>query len=199
MSFLLVVIALCDLAASLNPSSHGRSGWQCVGSTPNTQICNGNTPNWGGLACANGVVTSVFLPGTKIVGTIPTSMGYLSRLTSLDLHSNNIYGSIPDSLGQMTSLSSLKLDTNSLSGSVPSSLCSLPLTTLTLTPNSLGCYALCLSTFASLNLGSLPYCTSGMFLLIIIYICSYILKINYEYFNYISSIEYTNCTTIRQV
>ena len=138
-----------------------------MGSTPSPQICNGDTPNWGGVACANGVVTSVFLSGTKVDGTIPSSMGYLSGLTSLDLHNNNIYGSIPAALGMMMSLNSLKLDTNALTGYVPSSLCSSSLKTLTLSSNRLRCYALCLSTLSSLSIGSLPYCTNGMRLLLI--------------------------------
>ena len=139
-------IALCDLAAALNPASHGRSGWNCSGNTPAVSICSDSLSNWGGVSCSDGYVKTVSLAGLGLVGTIPDSVGYLSRLQSLVLSSNSISGTIPTSFGQLSLISVLKVDSNSLTGSVPSALCAASsLSYLSFSANLLGCYASCLT------------------------------------------------------
>ena len=126
-------------------------------------ICNGSSTTWGGTTCIDGVITSIFLLTIKLVGTIPSSIGSLSRLTSLDLHSNSITGTLPSTLGQLSKIVSIRVDSNSLTGIVPSTLCAATsLTSLNFGNNLLACYAPCLKSVAILTTGAIStLCTSG--------------------------------------
>ena len=62
---------------------------------------------------------------TSLWGTIPTELGSLTSLTSLDLSGNSLWGTIPTELGSLTGLTSLDLSGNSLSGPIPTELGSL--------------------------------------------------------------------------
>lgn len=44
------------------------------------------------------------LYGNKLTGKIPSALGNLMNLQSLDLYMNNINGSIPDTLGELKQL-----------------------------------------------------------------------------------------------
>ncbi|XP_054811835.1 probable leucine-rich repeat receptor-like protein kinase At1g35710 isoform X2 [Prosopis cineraria] len=57
----------------------------------------------------------------KLSGSIPQSIGMLSRLQYLSLEGNNFSGSIPQSLGHCTNLSVLSMALNNLSGIIPPS------------------------------------------------------------------------------
>ncbi|TYH87680.1 hypothetical protein ES332_D01G135500v1 [Gossypium tomentosum] len=61
------------------------------------------------------------LRSCNISGSIPGTLGNLSRLTSLYLHDNNLAGLIPATLGLLRNLKFLDLSVNSLTGSIPSS------------------------------------------------------------------------------
>lgn len=52
--------------------------------------------------------------------TLPTTLGLMSKLTTLELRKNSITNSIPSSFGLLTSLTRLSLYDNLLSGSIPS-------------------------------------------------------------------------------
>eukprot|EP00543_Licmophora_paradoxa_P010206 CAMPEP_0202475322 /NCGR_PEP_ID=MMETSP1360-20130828/92838_1 /ASSEMBLY_ACC=CAM_ASM_000848 /TAXON_ID=515479 /ORGANISM="Licmophora paradoxa, Strain CCMP2313" /LENGTH=505 /DNA_ID=CAMNT_0049102475 /DNA_START=33 /DNA_END=1550 /DNA_ORIENTATION=+ len=67
-------------------------------------------------ACQNVKSTDI---GT---GSIPTQVGLLTQLTSLDLFNNALTGSIPTELGMLTKLSWLFLHNNALTGSLPTQL-----------------------------------------------------------------------------
>ena len=54
-----------------------------------------------------------------LTGSIPSALGQLTNLTTLDLHRNGLTGSIP-SFGQLTNLKELRLSDNGLTGSIPS-------------------------------------------------------------------------------
>ncbi|GKV36496.1 hypothetical protein SLEP1_g44622 [Rubroshorea leprosula] len=58
----------------------------------------------------------------NLEGSIPTSIGNLSQLTSLDLYSNNLSGQIPSSLANLTQLTTLGLSENQFSGPIPASI-----------------------------------------------------------------------------
>ena len=147
-----------------NPSSQGRAGWQCNGNTPVVSMCEGSSSNWGGVTCIGGDVKSISLAGLNLVGTIPDSVGYLSRLLSLTINSNAISGTLPTSFGQLSLISVLKVDSNSLTGSVPSTLCSVKsLSYLSFSANLIGCYAPCLSSVSSILYGTVTTCTSGTY------------------------------------
>ena len=69
-----------------------------------------------------GRVTGLHLGENQLSGTIPASLGSLTRLEYLDLFRNQLSGSIPSSLGSLTRLRQLNLDGNRLTGSIPRSL-----------------------------------------------------------------------------
>ena len=78
---------------------------------------------WFGVTTdAAGRVTNLFLHDNFLSGSIPSSLGGLTRLELLVLGGNFLSGSIPSSLGRLTNLEGLFLGGNSLSGSIPSSL-----------------------------------------------------------------------------
>ncbi len=52
----------------------------------------------------------------NIIGTIPSCIGQMTKLTGLQWYSNKLTGSIPTSIGQLTNLLVLILSTNSLTG-----------------------------------------------------------------------------------
>lgn len=83
----------------------------------------GTIPEWFGSSFPS--LEHLDLRSCKIYGSIPTSLGNLSKLHSLYLSSNNLAGSIPAALGQLIELQSLDLSMNSLTGPIPSTFASL--------------------------------------------------------------------------
>ena len=75
---------------------------------------------------------------SKLNGSIPSSISYLTKLESLMFDQNKLTGSIPPSLSSLTLLTRLQFNGNVLTGSIPSSLSNLTrLTTLSLWKNRL--------------------------------------------------------------
>eukprot|EP00245_Coleochaete_scutata_P015287 TRINITY_DN6749_c0_g1_i5.p3 TRINITY_DN6749_c0_g1~~TRINITY_DN6749_c0_g1_i5.p3 ORF type:complete len:120 (+),score=11.30 TRINITY_DN6749_c0_g1_i5:195-554(+) len=65
-----------------------------------TDVCNAT---W--VTCStDGDVTRLDLSGNSLTGSIPESLGSLTKLTFLDLGSNKLTGSIPNSLGALSNL-----------------------------------------------------------------------------------------------
>ena len=167
-------MALCDLAAALNPAAHGRGGWQCTGSIPSTLICSGSSSSWGGVICSSGIVSTITLISLKLTGTIPTSIGLLSRLSSLYVYLNSITGSIPSTMGLLSKINTLRLDGNSLTGSVPSTLCAdSALTMLYVSSNRLSCYALCMSSVTISAYDTLPMCSNCKYSVVVFIVWHY--------------------------
>ncbi len=78
------------------------------------------------------------LGGSELTGAIPTQLGALTKLTRLDLGDNTLTGAIPTQLGALTKLTALDLSDNSLSGAIPTQLGNLTaLTALDLSDNTL--------------------------------------------------------------
>lgn len=79
--------------------------------------------SWYGVTCAAGSVTmldmSGYWVGNNLSGTIPSEIGNLTGLTTLDLAHNKLNGSIPAEIGNLTALTRLDLLHNNLSGSIP--------------------------------------------------------------------------------
>ncbi|TYI51380.1 hypothetical protein E1A91_D12G171800v1, partial [Gossypium mustelinum] len=83
-------------------------------------------------------VVGIAVSGKNLRGYIPSELGTLIYLRSLNLHNNNFYGSILGQLFNETLLHSLFLYGNNLSGSLPPLICNLPmLQNLDLSNNSL--------------------------------------------------------------
>ena len=58
------------------------------------------------------------MPSSFKTGTIPTELGGMLNMDSLDFHQNALSGSIPSQLGMMLVLSFLRLYSNDLSGNL---------------------------------------------------------------------------------
>ena len=67
-------------------------------------------------------LTRIVLHNKGLNGTVPESLGRLSRLTDLNLSTNELTGEIPDELGNLFSLRVLNLRTNELTGEIPDDL-----------------------------------------------------------------------------
>ncbi|XVE94710.1 hypothetical protein REPUB_Repub02eG0032200 [Reevesia pubescens] len=80
----------------------------------------GSIPDWFGNQLVN--LELLDLRSCNVSGSIPGSLGNLSRLTSLYLSDNNIAGSIPATLGQLRNVKVLYLSVNSFTGSIPSNI-----------------------------------------------------------------------------
>ena len=157
--------AMCELVTALNPAAHGRSGWDCPdGQRPAVPVCQHSESAWGGVNCNKGVVVGIFLIGLGLKGTLPSSLGSLTRLTMLDIHFNSITGSIPATLGLLSEVIDIRLDGNALTGPVPFSVCSLGnLKSLSLNGNSLSCLPECLRYVAATSYASVHdvICSAG--------------------------------------
>ncbi|CAJ1911514.1 unnamed protein product [Cylindrotheca closterium] len=79
--------------------------------------------NWsgGGLNCgSSNTVNMMNFHDYDVTGPIPTELGILTNLASLDLWVNSLEGTIPRSIGSLTQLTYLDLAENSLNGPIPS-------------------------------------------------------------------------------
>ncbi|XP_022772486.1 somatic embryogenesis receptor kinase 1-like [Durio zibethinus] len=65
------------------------------------------------------------LYSNNVSGPIPSDLGNLTSLVSLDLYLNSFSGPIPESLGRLTKLRFLRLNNNTLTGPIPMSLTSI--------------------------------------------------------------------------
>lgn len=74
---------------------------------------------WYGITVAGGRVTGIAL-NNNLVGIIPSSIGNLNELTSLEINQNSLSGSIPPQIGNLTQLQYLALQNNQLTGPIPS-------------------------------------------------------------------------------
>jgi len=134
--------------------------------------------NWGGIECdphnpmsETGQIRSVQLNGLNLEGSIPSEVGFLTSLTTLDVSnnqlktldhlgqqltnletldvSNNQLETLPE-LDALLSLKTLKLSNNYLEGSIPASIGNLPLVELYLDKNTFS------GIFPFLNLQNTP-------------------------------------------
>nr|GMD47932.1 receptor protein kinase-like protein ZAR1 [Ipomoea batatas] len=75
---------------------------------------------WGGVTCDhNRRVTGVSLSNGNFSGYIPSELGALSSLLSLDLSHNRFSGPLPPQITALTNLTHLDLSSNFLNGSLP--------------------------------------------------------------------------------
>ena len=79
---------------------------------------------WDGVTVSGAPIraTKLYLRSKGLNGTIPSGLGGLSALTSLELQRNMLTGSIPRELGSLSNLEFLVLGINSLTGGIPSEL-----------------------------------------------------------------------------
>ncbi|XP_075475565.1 BRASSINOSTEROID INSENSITIVE 1-associated receptor kinase 1-like isoform X2 [Primulina tabacum] len=86
-----------------------------------TRVDLGNANLFGTLSPQLGLLPNLqYL--NNITGRIPSELGSLTSLVSLDLYLNSLIGPIPDTLGNLQKLRFLRLNNNSLTGEIPRSL-----------------------------------------------------------------------------
>ncbi len=112
-----ILTADCNVLLALYNNTSGANwqddtGW-LVTSTP----C-----SWYGVTCTGNRVTSLLLDTNGLSGSMPPSLGNLTKLTQLSLSDNNLTGPIPTQLGNLANLTTLYLHTNQLSGMIPATL-----------------------------------------------------------------------------
>ena len=85
---------------------------------------------WEGIGLNNNAtqVITLEIPSRMLSGPIPTALGTLTNLRSLNLGDNQLTGTIPTALGSFTNLRSLNLGDNQLTGPILTALGSLPRT-----------------------------------------------------------------------
>ena len=87
--------------------------------TTRREIC-----GWSGVRCAYNYtsemvhVTEIKLPAMKLSGSIPSEIGFLPYLVTIDLANNDITGTIPEELYGLQRLKHLYLDDNKLQGTI---------------------------------------------------------------------------------
>ena len=82
---------------------------------------------WRGISCTKGkdgkkdVIVAISLPDNQLVGGIPTQLGLLTSLQSLNLAGNDLGGtSMPSEIGRLVDLETLELQVTTLAGQLPS-------------------------------------------------------------------------------
>jgi len=77
---------------------------------------------WQGVTLENDKVIGITLLFNNVEGTIPSSIGNLTNLETLELSFNKINGELPTTIGNLKTLKVLALNGNNLSGAIPTSL-----------------------------------------------------------------------------
>jgi Leucine-rich repeat (LRR) protein len=67
----------------------------------------------------NGNLTILDFSNNNLTGYIPSTIGNLKQLHSLNLSHNKLSGSLPQTLGNLTGLCIMTLDDNQFSGTIP--------------------------------------------------------------------------------
>ena len=115
-----IAIAMCSMAAALDVSSLLITlQWQCSGNIPLVPFC-GDIP-WLYVSCEHGRVTEINLYDVGVSGYLPTAIGYLTSLQTLDLSYNNIQN-MPSSLGLLTALTRFDFISDAFTGPIPTEL-----------------------------------------------------------------------------
>ncbi|RKN03595.1 hypothetical protein D7036_13550 [Aquimarina sp. BL5] len=78
--------------------------------------------DWYGVTVEDGKIVEVAFFDNNLVGEIPSSIGNLKSLRTLDVYSNKLSGIVPVEIGNLLALKELFLSGNNLSGNIPKSL-----------------------------------------------------------------------------
>jgi len=87
--------------------------------TNNTNWLSGPVNTWYGIDVINGFVTNIYLPGNKLMGSMPSEIGNLTNLELLVVDNNQLTGGIPPEIGNLANLQRLDFSNNQLSGCIP--------------------------------------------------------------------------------
>ena len=108
---------MCRISAALSTAVTVPS-WKCTNGVPTTDYCT----TWTGVTCVDGKPTEIYLSSKALPGTISSSFGQLTSLTSLYLSFNSLNNIIPSQIGSLSKIVTINLGFNKLVGSIPSSL-----------------------------------------------------------------------------
>jgi len=112
---------------------YGKCGGKDWYKDDNTDHC-----DWKYIQCNDdGHIINLVLEQQLMSGIIPTELGTLTNLRTIDLSSNNLNGEIPSELGSLTEMVDLNLSYNQLTGDAPMELFDLPLNVLDLSFNKI--------------------------------------------------------------
>ena len=123
---------ICDIIAATNIESVFTQ-WSCTtNGTTSTDPC--MSPVWDGVTCTGDNIVAIAMDNSSltgeyviylyiciltcmsVAGTLPSTIGSLTALTSLQINVTELSGSIPPSIGSITSLSNLDFSYNNLNG-----------------------------------------------------------------------------------
>jgi len=113
--------ALYNTAGSWN----NKAGWEYWDFSRRTLPSANVVSRWHEVAVEGSRVTEIKLGDNSLSGMLPSELGSLTNLQTLDLHNSSLSGKIPSWLGSLTTLQTLDLHNSSLSGTIPSWLGSL--------------------------------------------------------------------------
>jgi hypothetical protein len=109
----------CSAWKDLYDSTNGANWTRCSDARSDPCSCNFYDDYEEGTKCTDGHITYIGFYTNNLRGSIPSSLGKLSKLNNLELVDNKLHGSIPSSLGQLSELTELRLYQNMLTGLVP--------------------------------------------------------------------------------
>ncbi|KAH0733363.1 hypothetical protein KY289_004551 [Solanum tuberosum] len=127
--FLVVLIHVLSIAARTNPDDSAalqslKDSWQNV--PPNWVGADPCGSSWDGIGCRNLRVVSITLSSMSLEGQLSGDIQGLAELETLDLSYNKeLKGSLPQSIGKLTKLSNLILVGCGFSGPIPDTIGSL--------------------------------------------------------------------------
>ena len=92
----------------------------------NFAVAGENECTWRGVGCDNNfIIKQLGLGNENLTGTLPTEIGYLTKLVRLSIHSNSLTGQLPASLWLLDSLLFLDMAKNRFTGTLPPNISSL--------------------------------------------------------------------------
>jgi hypothetical protein len=106
--------------ATVGPRWTNNGGWNNPVNNPDP------CTSWFGVQCDTTSTEVLALDlhsnnlGGELRGTLPTELGYLTYLTSLNFARNDLSGTLPTELGRLSRLGLLNLEKNHIGGTLPS-------------------------------------------------------------------------------
>jgi len=118
---------------------------------------NGRLPTQLGLLTA---LNTVDVSNNALTGTLPAFIGSWTALGTLNLAGNSFAGTVPTALSKLTAITSIDLRNNRLTGPIGPALCAIPATQyiLFLAGNNFTCVAGCLPPPGDNTLATTPHC-----------------------------------------
>jgi hypothetical protein len=98
-----------------------KTGWQNINSTATAADVNGT---WAGLEITDGHVTKIGMNSNNLVGYLPSAIGNLTWLKSLEIDNCKLEGAIPTEIGNLTNMEGMTLSGNRFT-SLPASMANL--------------------------------------------------------------------------